>query len=163
MKRGIKIPSNIVLVPINFEKELIEDRLKESGFISGGKTLVVLEGVLQYLAPKAAYATFDTIKKITGPGSWIIFDYAHASVLNEQSKKDEKAMMNELNKFGESWQFSLNESEVEPLLNKYGFDLLDRKGPMDLENDYFKMSNGKIKAKINGTQSIVRGKRRNIN
>jgi methyltransferase (TIGR00027 family) len=159
-KRGIQIPSNLVLVPINFEKELIADRLKESGFTEGKKTLVVLEGVLQYLAPKAAYATFDTIKSIIGPESWIIFDYAHASVLNEHSKKDEKAMLNELNKFGESWQFALNESEVEPLLNKYGFDLIDKKGPMDLENDYFKKPNGKIDAKINGTQSIIRGEKR---
>jgi len=159
--RDIEMPSSIILIPINFEKDSISAKLNESGFISGKKTLVVLEGVLQYLKPEAAYETLKVVKNIVGAGSWLVFDYAHASVLRKETQiSTDIAMMKELNMFGESWQFALDESQVESFLNKYDFELLDHKGPKELEEIYFNSANGIIRAKINGTQSIVKAKRK---
>jgi len=159
-KRGIEVPSNLTFVPINFEKESVAERLKEAGFIKGKKTLVILEGVLQYLKPEAAYATLDTIRNQVGPGSWLAFDYAHASVLRgEGNLYGETGIMKGVNKYGESWQFGLEEADVESILCKYGFKLLDRKGPEELEEVYFKDVNGIVKARVNGTQSIVKAER----
>jgi methyltransferase (TIGR00027 family) len=160
-KRGIEVPSNLVFVPINFEKESIAERLKESGFSWGKKTLVLLEGVLQYLAPEAAHATLDVIKDLTGPGSMLVFDYAHASVIRgEGGVLGEARILKGVNKFGESWQFGLEEAEVEPLLCKYGFTLVERSGPKELENAYFTDEGGIVKARVNGTQSVVKAGRK---
>jgi methyltransferase (TIGR00027 family) len=154
-KRGIDVPSNLTFVPINFEKESVAQKLNEAGFTQGMKTLFVLEGVLQYLKPESACATFETIKDQAGKGSWLVFDYAHASVLHgKENQQGEEGMMKRLDKYGESWQFGLEEAEVEPLLNKYGFQILDRKSPKELEEAYFKDKNGIVKARVNGTQSI---------
>jgi len=129
--RGIEIPSNINFVPINFEKESIFDKLIDAGFKIGEKTLVILEGVLQYLNSESVYSTFDNIKDLLTSDSLLIFDYAHLSVLHQDSNsKDEAKLMRELKYFGESWQFGLDETEVEPLLNKYDFIQTDRKSPL---------------------------------
>jgi methyltransferase (TIGR00027 family) len=159
-RRGIEVPSNQTFVPIDFEKESVSGKLKEAGFDRGKKTLVILEGVLQYLKPEAVYATLDTIKNHVGLGSWLVFDYAHASMLRAEGNLcEESRMMKGLNKFGESWQFGLDETEVEPMLYKYGFKLLDRKGPKELEEAYFKDEKGVVIARVNGTQSIVKAER----
>jgi hypothetical protein len=64
-------------------------------------------------------------------------------------------MIKRVNKFGESWQFGLEEAEVGPLLMEHGFRLLDRKGPNELQETYFKDKRGEIMGRVNGTQSIV--------
>ena len=159
-KRGILAPANLTFAPINFEKESIAEKLKEAGFKSGSKTLVLLEGVLQYLNPVAANATLKTIQDQTGAGSWLVFDYAHASVLRgDKGQSEEAEMMKSLDRYGESWQFGLEEAQVEPFLCGYGFKLLDRQGPKELEEACFKDKNGHLKARVNGTQSIVKAER----
>jgi len=137
-KRGIAVPANLEFVTINFERELVENKLQETGFSKGARTLVVLEGVTQYLRPEAVYSTLRTISNAVGKGSWLVFDYAHASVLKGESKVyGQDRMIKGVNKVGESWQFGLEEAEIEPLLTRYGFELKDRKSPHDLEEMYF--------------------------
>ena len=68
-------------------------------------------------------------------------------------------MMKSLDRYGESWQFGLEEAQVEPFLCGYGFKLLDRQGPKELEEACFKDKNGHLKARVNGTQSIVKAER----
>ena len=154
--RGIASPPNVRFVAINFEKESVNEKLVKNGFRRGTKTLVVAEGVLQYLKPEAALATLGTINELTGTGSWLVFDYAHASVLRgEGDAYGEKRMAQGVRKLGESWQFGLDEREIKPLLLKYSFRLKDLKGPRALEELYFKGQDGKLLGRINGTQSIV--------
>jgi methyltransferase (TIGR00027 family) len=154
--RGIAVPSNLVLAAINFEKETIGEKLLESGFCRGTKTLVVAEGVFQYLKPDAAHATLTAVAELVGVGSLLVFDYAHASALRgEGTAYGEKSMTQGVSKYGESWQFGLEEREVEPLLSKYAFRLLDLKSPRALEEKYFGGRSGRVSARINGTQSIV--------
>jgi hypothetical protein len=46
-----QILSNAIFAPINFEKDSIAERLREGGFCTGKKTLVLLEGVLALRNP----------------------------------------------------------------------------------------------------------------
>lgn len=155
-KRGIPVPNSVVFVPINFEKESAADRLQDSGFCKGLKSLVIMEGVLQYLKREAAHATLQIIKDQVGKGSWLIFDYAYESVLRGDGKLyGEDRMTKGIAKFGESWQFGLEEHDVEAFLEKYGFRVLDRKSPKDLEETYFRNENGIVIGRVNGTQSII--------
>jgi len=159
-KRGVCPPSNLLFVPINFEKESVEQKLREIKFDAGCKSFVVAEGVTQYLEPQAIDELFRTIEEFTAPGSRIVFDYAHASVLKGESKAyGEERMQAGLNRSGESWQFGLDEGEVEPFLRKYGLRLLARMSPADLEAAYFTDASGARVARINGTQSIVLAER----
>jgi len=160
-RRGIEMPPNLTFVPVNFEKDSIVERLNEAGFRSGMKTLVLLEGVLQYLAPDAASAALHVITDLTGPGSMLVFDYAHAAVIRgEGNDFGEARMTRGVNKYGESWQFGLEEPDVEPFLCRFGFRLVERRGPKELERAYFTNEEGRVMARVNGTQSIVKAERK---
>jgi len=154
--RGVVLPDTLVFVPVNFEKESVADKLAEVGFRKGAKALAIAEGVMQYLAPLAAGALLQTIADLGGPGSRVVFDYAHASVLRgDGTSYGEERMTRGVNGFGESWQFGLEETEVEPFLRKHGFTQRDRRSPRELEEMYFKNAAGSIVGRVNGTQSIV--------
>ena len=154
--RGIAVPRNVAFVPVNFEKEPISRKLLKKGFRKGAKTLVVAEGVFQYLKPEAAHALFATLRDLVGPGSLLVFDYAHASALRGEGKAyGEERMTREVKKVGESWQFGLDRRDVAPLLSKYSFRMIELHSPSALEKRYFRSKDGKVTARINGTQSIV--------
>jgi len=160
-RRRVRMPPNVILIGINFEKESVEKKLEQFGFKVGCKTFVILEGVLQYLNPQAVEATFTTIHNIVGSGSRVVFDHAYAFVLRgEGHVYGQERMIRGVNRVGESWQFGLDESEVEPFLRKFGFVLIDQKSPKDLEELNFKGADGKIRARVNGTQGIVTAARR---
>ena len=155
-RRRIAVPANLIFVPVNFETEKLEDRLREAGFGEGHKTLVIAEGVMQYLTPEAAHATLQTVHKMVGRGSRLVFDFAHAEVLEGTGTTfGQVAITRSVGKFGESWQFGLQEGELETLLARHGYKLVERKTPHDLEDTYFKDSTGKLVGRVNGTQSIA--------
>jgi len=154
--RKIVVPPNVTFVPINFERESVEQKLEQYGFGRNEKTLIILEGVLQYLNPKAVHSTFTTIRTLVGAGSRIVFDHAYAAALRGQGNMyGQKRMIDGVKRFGESWQFGLDEGEVKTFLEKYDFVLVDQKSPKELEELNFKGSDGVVRGRINGTQGIV--------
>ncbi len=158
--RHIVVPPSAHFIPIDFEKESFPAKLKEGGFRAGVKTLVVAEGVFQYLTPETARETLRSISALVPAGSWLVFDYAHASVLRgEGGQHGEKGVTDSLQKMGEAWRFGLEEREVGPLLAAHGFAMVEIKSPQALEGMYFMGDKGKPVARINGTQSIVRAER----
>lgn len=159
-KKNVVFPDNVTFIPMNFETESMAEKLEKAGFQKGGKTLILLEGVLQYLNPKAANETLRNLQELCGQGSRLIFDYAHRSALKGGGTSyGEKGVLSKIKVFGESWQFGLEKIEVEPFIEKYGFRLLDHKSPADLERDTFTDSNGKVIFRVNGTQSILLAER----
>lgn len=155
-KRDVVFPENVTFIPMNFETESMVEKLEKAGFQKGVKTLILMEGVLQYLAPKAANETLQNLQDLCGQGSRLICDYAHQSTLRGGGKDyGEKGVLSKIKVYGESWQFGLDNNEVQHFVEKYGFRLLDHKSPSDFEKDYFADSNGKVVFRVNGTQSIM--------
>jgi methyltransferase (TIGR00027 family) len=50
-KRHLIIPSNVVFVPIDFDRESFPLKLNQAGFKRDERSLFILEGVLEYLQP----------------------------------------------------------------------------------------------------------------
>ena len=159
--RHIEVPPTDHFIPIDFEKESFPAKLKEGGFRVGARTLAIVEGVFQYLTPETARETLSSISNLVSSGSWLVFDYAHASVLRgDGDQYGEQGMTERLQKMGEAWKFGLEEREVGPLLAEYGFALVELKSPQALEGMYFMGGKGKPVGRINGTQSIARAERK---
>jgi methyltransferase (TIGR00027 family) len=159
--RGVEVPPNVTFVPVNFETESVEEKLAQSGFMRNQKSLVILEGVLQYLNPHAVHSTFTTVHNMVGMGSRIVFDHAYGFVLRgERNVYGQERMISGVKRFGESWQFGLDEIEVKGFLKKYEMLLVDQKSPTELEELNFKGTDGVVRARINGTQGIVTAERR---
>jgi methyltransferase (TIGR00027 family) len=69
------LPSNLILVPIDFECEAVADVLPMHGFDLRSKVLVSWLGTICYLTRRAIEETFASLARICTPGSRIVFDY----------------------------------------------------------------------------------------
>lgn len=154
--RRLTIPGNLTFIAIDFEKELLSDKLEEAGFRKSQRCLFILEGLLMYLQPESVKTTLRTIQEYTGKGSWIVFDFVYASVLRKEGLYfGEAEVVDMVYKAGEGWQFGIEKDALEPFLAEYGFKIIDQKDAAALEEAYFTDETGKPIGKINGTHCLV--------
>ncbi|MDY6917711.1 MAG: SAM-dependent methyltransferase [Chloroflexota bacterium] len=157
--RKLAIPENLILVPIDFSKESVQDRTSQAGFVAGRRTLFLLEAVTMYLPQDAVESTFRFIEDVSGKGSLIAFDYVYGGVLRKEGKYygERGFSLSTLARVGEAWTFALEEGEVGRFLARYGFSLVDHSGRAELEERYFTGSDGAIVGKVNGTGAMATG------
>ena len=157
--KKLVIPDNLIFVPIDFNKESLSDKMAQAGFVADRKSLFLLEAVTMYLPRDAAESTFRFISDVSGIGSLIAFDYIYAGVLRKENKYygERGRSLKTLAKVGEEWTFALEEGEDGHFLNRHGFSLKDHSGKPELEDRYFKNSDGVILGKINGTGAMATG------
>lgn len=154
--RKIEVPPSLVFVPIDFNKEKLEEKIVRSGFKVGEKTLFMLEGVTMYLISDAVEGTFRFMSEASAAGSMVVFDYIYGGVLRGENKYyGEEGIAQRVAKAGEKWTFGLEENEAESFLGKFGFKVEDNCGAAKLEERYFKDSKGAVVGKINGIHAIV--------
>ena len=159
-KRNLIIPSNVVFVPIDFDRESLPMKLDQAGFKRDARSLFILEGVLMYLHPQSVDQTFRTIQELAGSGSEVVFDHIYASVLrHEDIYFGEKGFTDAVAKAGEQWQFGIERGEIGQFLFRYGLELRDHRDARELEEMYFKDPAGKIVGRVNGTHCLVRAVR----
>jgi methyltransferase (TIGR00027 family) len=116
-------------VPINFLRDDLGACLSASGFVQSTRTLVLWEGVTNYLDADAVAGVFDLVAKICAPGSRIIFTYVHAGVLDgrfEATGLDE--LFTHLAASNESWTFGFRPEELSEYLQRHGLHLIDDLG-----------------------------------
>ncbi len=112
-KRNLAIPSNVVLIPIDFDKESLPLKLDKAGFRKHQKSLFILEGLLMYLQPESVHETFQTIQDYAGEHSRVVFDYVHASVLRQENTRyGERDIVESVSKADEQWHFGIKEGEL---------------------------------------------------
>lgn len=143
VKKGIIVPDNVTFIPINFEMESVTTKLEKAGFVKGAKTLLLLEGAVQYLKPDLVRATMASILGLTGPGSRMILEYGEAG------------MTDWLDSGVEHLKFGLNETIVNLLLSESGYRLSDCQDAKTLEKTYFTDTRGRVRNKVHSTQSIL--------
>jgi methyltransferase (TIGR00027 family) len=116
-------------IPIDFLRDDVGARLLACGFVQNTRTLVVWEGVTNYLDDDAVASVFDLVAKICAPGSRIIFTYVHAGVLDgsfEALGLDE--LFARLAASNESWTFGFRPEELSEYLRQHGLHLIDDLG-----------------------------------
>jgi len=116
-------------IPIDFLRDDVGARLSASGFVQITRTLVLWEGVTNYLDAETVASVFDLVAKICAPGSRIIFTYVHADVLDggfEAPGLD--ALFTRLAASHESWTFGFRPEELGEYLRRHGLHLIDDLG-----------------------------------
>jgi methyltransferase (TIGR00027 family) len=163
-KRNLSIPPNLVLVPIDFDKESLSQKLDMAGFGKKRRSLFILEGLLMYLEPASVRTTFHTIQEYAGTGSRIVFDYVQASVLrHENTLYGEAGLAKTVSKAGEQWRFGIEPVEIESFTATYGFEVSDNKCARELESSYFQDENGRLAGRVNATHCLVTAERQQQN
>ncbi len=132
-------PSHVTFVPIDFNRQKLEDAMKKAGFCEGKKTFFIMEGVTQYITEEAVDSTFRYVSRVSAPGSRIVFTYIHRGIIDGSSRSgvDEK-FFSVARRMGMPWIFGLNPEEVERYLAARDFLVVEHVGASDYRERYLK-------------------------
>ncbi len=92
-RSGIAVPESLTFVPVDFEREALEERLVASGFGMGAPVLFAWLGVVPYLTAEAFRGTLGFVRHRPG-GSGVVMDYGQpreALPLLERMERDSLA------------------------------------------------------------------------
>ena len=132
------LPDHVTYVPVVFGKDSIEQRLFESGYDSGLKTLFIMEGLLMYLPPAAVDRLLGFICKASKPGSAVVADYFDATVVDGTSSlKEAQALKSFVESEGSLLQFGIPDGSVESFFSERGFRQTSCFAASDCKEKYF--------------------------
>jgi methyltransferase (TIGR00027 family) len=75
LKANGSIPPNLTFVPVDFERDKMDEELLKAGFDSQAPAFYSWLGVTYYLTQEAIRETLDRVAELSAPGSRIVFDF----------------------------------------------------------------------------------------
>jgi methyltransferase (TIGR00027 family) len=115
------LPANVTFLPMDFNTQSLEERLKSAGYNEGNKTLFIWQGVTYFLTTAGVENTLAFIANHSGPGSAVIFDYFYNEILRDPHRTEVQAMRRTARAFGEDYTFGIDRGQIEPFLTQRGF------------------------------------------
>ena len=141
------LPGHVTYVPIDFQRETLEERLFENGYNRKRKTLFIWEGVTTYITAEAVDSTLFFVANNSGKGSRIIFSYVFRSAVAGTSRMEgAKKWRKALEKRGEPPVFGIEDVEIKDFLLKRGFCRVKDANMAFLKKRYFTGLNQNRKA-----------------
>jgi methyltransferase (TIGR00027 family) len=120
--------SHVRFVSVDFGYQMPAESLAEAGFDPTRRTLVIWDGVTNYLQSEVV----DSITRWVGGlvrGGQLIFTYVHSGVLDgSMSFEGAAAALRAVRKSGEPWTFGMHPDSVADYLNRRGLRLLANLG-----------------------------------
>ncbi|MBU2535106.1 MAG: class I SAM-dependent methyltransferase [Chloroflexota bacterium] len=138
-KKVGELPSNVSLVPIDFNSQDLGEELKKAGYTLSSKTLFIWEGVTQYISKEAIDNTIKYVAQAS-TGSRIVFTYILKSFINGSHIPDG---LNSLYKFtlkkkNPLWFCGFDPAEMHEYLSKYSLSLIEDVGHEEYLERYIK-------------------------
>jgi methyltransferase (TIGR00027 family) len=128
----------VVYVPVDFEHDRLDDALVAAGFDAARDSVFVWEGVTNYLTEDAVSSTLESIRRLTAPGSTLVFTYVDAGVLDGTSAFPEAGpWLRHVRRAGEPWTFGLRPAHVRRYLRERGFELITDLSTRDADGGRF--------------------------
>ncbi|MDC1106101.1 SAM-dependent methyltransferase [Prolixibacteraceae bacterium] len=148
LPKNIPNVQNITYVSIDFNHETLGDQLLNAGFDPYKSTVFTLEGVSQYITKKAVDATLTEINNLTKSSTTFYISYVDKFIIeNPQAcfgkgypnpAKKAETILKLSAKVGEPWISFYSNEEIQSLLSKHGFTVMENKTLEDLNPIYFK-------------------------
>lgn len=136
-KRSAAPSGEVVYVPADLERVGVDEALADTGFDPALRSVVVWEGVTNYLTAEAIDTTFRALAGSCSAGSVLVFTYVHAGLLDGSFPAPERdRLFATLARSGEPWTFGLVPDDVPAWLAARGFEWVDDKGATDLRRAY---------------------------
>ncbi len=128
---------DVQFVPVDFDLQDIIDPLLDAGFRREDRTLVIWEGVTQYIAPESVDRTLRDLEDLLSHGSRLLFTYVVKAFLDgDVDLPCREKMMAEMEKRGEPWRFGLASEALEEFLKERGFLFMEDVGAPEYEARY---------------------------
>ena len=111
----------VTLVPVDFERDRLDQSLRDAGLAASEPSFWIWEGVTVYLTPEAISATLRAIAVLSPPGSRIALTYTRPSELEAWVTPPTRALAGLV---GEPVRGMLSRVELEERLRDAGFTLI---------------------------------------
>jgi methyltransferase (TIGR00027 family) len=116
----IAVPPRLALVPVDFEREDLGEKLAAAGLQQNSPAFFTWLGVLPYLTQDAIGRTLDYISSIQN--SEVVFDYIEPPEgFSEELRQIEKARAEQLEKIGERSDSRFEPAGIAAILRAHGF------------------------------------------
>lgn len=132
-RAGMDIPHDLHLVPVDFTKDSLKDKLLESGFDMTKKTFFSWLGVTYYLTEEQIRSALSEIAAISSEGSEIVFDFADDGLFGSDIQRV-KNMTAMAAAGGEPMRFCCRPEYLAALLEDCGFLLYEELSPDDIDS-----------------------------
>jgi methyltransferase (TIGR00027 family) len=140
---GDSIPANVSYIPVDFNKQSLQEALAEHGVSPRRNTLFLWEGVSYYLPRAVVEGVLDFVGSCAA-GSSIVFDYAITAFINgDTSTYGGRQVARWLKKIREPFLFGLDPAETPEFLRARALDAVSDLGPEDLAKTYLKAKDGR--------------------
>nr|WP_240746945.1 SAM-dependent methyltransferase [Cryptosporangium phraense] len=114
----------VVFVPVDFLRDDLGAALTRAGFDPNVRTVVIWEGVTNYLTEAAVDSTVRVVVSLVPLGSEVIFTYVDRAVLSGDPD-DVETWRGAVSAVGEPWTFGFDPAELPSYLSARGLRLLD--------------------------------------
>lgn len=141
------VPQHVTYVPIDFNTQLLSERLLSSNYDPALVSLFIWQGVTMYLTPAGVNSTLSFVVENSPAGSSIVFDYVYQSVLDGHEKRNEITSMRRYRFMtGEALTFGIPKGSIYSFLRERGFRYVIDFSTEDLKSAYLsgKMANREI-------------------
>jgi methyltransferase (TIGR00027 family) len=120
----IALPPWLILVPVDFEREDVGEKLAAAGFEQNAPAFFTWLGVVPYLTEDAIGRTLDIMASI--PNSEVVFDYMEpAEGFSEELRQIEKERTEKLKKMGEPSVIRFEPAGMAAILRSHGFSAIE--------------------------------------
>ena len=131
------VPDHVRFVPVDFDRESVEERLAAAGYDARVRSAFVWEGVTNYLSADAVDATLRFVSRAEA-GSEILFTYVHRNVFDEpETFFGLRRIFERLEAAGERWTFGLDPRHLAAYLEERGLDLVEDHGASDYRSELY--------------------------
>jgi len=129
--------SHVRFVPVDLEHDDLAAALAAAGFATGGTTVLVWEGVTNYLTAPVVDRTLRDVARVAPPGSRLVFTYVDRGALDGSGDfSGLEEWVEVLRRGGEPWRFGLVPGEVPGYLAERGLRLEEDLSTRDAADRY---------------------------
>jgi len=123
------LPSNLSMVPVDFNSQDPGEELKKAGYTLSSKTFFIWEGVIQYISKEAIDNTLKYVAQAP-TSSKIVFTYVLESFINGSYIPDGLNILYKtmLKKKNPLWFCGFEPAEMSEYLSKYSLSLIEDVG-----------------------------------
>jgi methyltransferase (TIGR00027 family) len=131
------LPSHLVLIPIDFERQDIAQVLRGREFDPEARAFGSWLGTIYYLTRGAIEATFTSLAKVCAPGSRVVFDYFQPKSTMSPAELQLFEVLDEGGtRRGEPLQTLLDPEDVTGILQSAGFHVLEDLSASEIRRRY---------------------------
>lgn len=138
-----EIPAHVRLVPIDFDREELDDVLAMHGYPAGKRTFFIWEGVTQYLTETGIRKTFDFLAR-AALGSRLAFTYVRKDFIDGQVVYGQDGLYKRYVVRDRVWLFGMDPEGVADFLGSYSWRVIEHLGFEDAVERYVKPTGRKL-------------------